>query len=82
MVSNAPRGKLSVQYHLFGIKYNVEIKEAEFSVEDIIEDANLSKSLAIEVRKGMKLSEFVEIKNDNTFGRLQDCYEEKEDLKI
>lgn len=62
MVSNSVPGNKYVQYHLFGIKYAEIIKVANFSIEEIVEDAGIPKSIASEIRKGMKLSNFVELK--------------------
>lgn len=62
MISNAKKGNLYVQYHLFGIKYVSEILNSNFTIEEIVENAGIKKSLASEIRKGMKLSEFVELK--------------------
>lgn len=81
MVSNAPKGRVTTQYHLFGIEYSIYLKKADFTADDIAEDAGLSRKYGIEIRKGMRLAEFVELKNDNIFGRLQDCYEEKRRLE-
>ena len=62
MVLNAPKGRISTQYHLFGIKYGNYINEADFTADDIAEDANLSRKYGIEIRKGIRLSEYVELK--------------------
>ena len=62
MVTNAPKGKITTQYHLFGIMYSEQINEASFTADDIAEDAGLSRKYGIEIRKGMRLSEYVELK--------------------
>lgn len=61
MISNAKKGNVYVQYHLFGIKYVNEILSSDFSIEEIVENAGIRKSLASEIRKGIKLSEFVKV---------------------
>jgi hypothetical protein len=81
MVSSASQGKITIQYLLFGIEYAGYIKDADFTADDIAEDAGLSRKYGIEIRKGIRLSSLVEIKNDNSFGRLQSCYKEKERLE-
>lgn len=63
MIENAPKGEVSVQYHLFGIKYAEIIKELKINAEDIVEGAGYKKSLAAEIRKGIKLSRYVNIKD-------------------
>lgn len=62
MVSSAQKGKITTQYHLFGIIYSEHIREADFTADDIAEDAGLSRKYGIEIRKGMRLSEYVELK--------------------
>ncbi len=61
MISNAKKGNVFVQYHLFGIKYVNEILSSDFSIEEIVKNAGIRKSLASEIRKGIKLSEFVKV---------------------
>lgn len=63
MISNAEKGNIYVQYHLFGIKYVEEILSSNFSIEEIVESTGIRKSLASEIRKGMKLSKFVKVKD-------------------
>jgi len=62
MVLSAPKGEISTQYHLFGIMYASYIKEANFTADDIAENAGLSRKYGIEIRKGMRLSKYVELK--------------------
>lgn len=62
MVNNAEEKNVYVQYHLFGIVYAEEIKSSGIKITKIVEDAGIKKSIATEVRKGMKLSKFVELK--------------------
>lgn len=61
MISNAKKGNVYVQYHLFGIKYVNEILSSDFLIEEIVKNAGIRKSLASEIRKGIKLSEFVKV---------------------
>ncbi|GGD32858.1 hypothetical protein GCM10012288_03470 [Malaciobacter pacificus] len=63
MIESAKKGEIYVQYHLFGIKYADIIKESNLSIENIVKNAGTQKSLASEIRKGTKLSKYVEIKN-------------------
>lgn len=62
MVMDAPKGGIVTQYHLFGIKYTEFINDGDFTADDIAESAGLSKKYGIEIRKGMRLAQFVEIK--------------------
>ncbi len=61
MVNNAPKGEISTQYHLFGIKYFAEIKDADFTADDIAEGAGLSRKYGIEIRKGIRLAKYVKM---------------------
>jgi len=61
MVENAPKGTITTQYHLFGIKYSSEINDAEFTADDIAETAGLSRKYGIEIRKGVRLSKYVKL---------------------
>ena len=62
MIKNAKRGNVSVQYHLFGIKYANIISEFDISIDKILEIIGVQKSLATEIRKGIKLSVYVKLK--------------------
>jgi len=62
MVSNAPKGEITTQYHLFGILYSLYIQDADFTADDIAEDAGLSRKYGIEIRKGIRLSKYVVMK--------------------
>ena len=62
MVENAQKGTITTQYHLFGIKYATEINNANFTADDIAEDAKLSRKYGIEIRKGIRLSQHVNLK--------------------
>ena len=50
------------QYHLFGILYSLYIQDADFTADDIAEDAGLSRKHGIEIRKGIRLSKYVVMK--------------------
>jgi len=62
MVTNAQKGTITTQYHLFGIKYANEILEADCTADDIAENAGLSKKYGIEIRKGVRLAKHVIMK--------------------
>ena len=61
MVNNAPKGTITTQYHLFGIKYSAQINDAKFTADDIAETAGLSRKYGIEIRKGIRLSKYVKL---------------------
>ena len=56
----APDGEKVLSIHLFGIKYADEIRD--MSLKDIVDRAGLPKSYKTEVRKGIKLAKYVEVK--------------------
>ncbi len=58
MVSNAPQGEITTQYHLFGILYSLYIQDADFTADD----AGLSRKYGTEIRKGIRLSKYVVMK--------------------
>lgn len=62
MVKNAKKGTITTQYHLFGIKYAIEINDATFTSDDIAENAELSRKYGIEIRKGIRLAQHVNLK--------------------
>lgn len=63
MYTNAPKGETVAMIHLFGIKYAAEIINSEFSKKDIIEASGISASYLTELTKGVKLAEYVILKN-------------------
>ena len=63
MYSNAPKGDAVAMIHLFGIKYANEIKKSEYSKKDIIKQSGISTSYLTELTKGVKLAEYVILKN-------------------
>ena len=56
----APRGKMAVSVHLFGIKYAEEIKS--MSSHELAERAGIHRSYGTEIRKGINLAKYVQIK--------------------
>ena len=63
MYNNAPQNEMVAMIHLFGIKYGSLILENNFNPKNIIEAAGMKSSYESEIRKGIKLSKYVEIKN-------------------
>ncbi|PTW47797.1 HTH-like domain-containing protein [Rhodovulum kholense] len=58
-LSAAP-GEAVLSIHLFGIRYAEELKG--HSLPEILALADLPKSYGTEIRKGMRLAEYVEIR--------------------
>jgi 5-methylcytosine-specific restriction protein B len=56
----AATGEKAVSIHLFGIKYANEIRD--MSAKEIVIGADLPKSYKTEIRKGINLAKYVEIK--------------------
>lgn len=57
--------KINTMILCFGIKYAEEINANKIRPEDIIAQSNLAETTyATELRKGIKLSEFVTLKSD------------------
>ena len=50
--------------HMFGIKYGKCIKKHKYSVNEIVKKSGLSDSYFVEINKGIKLSQYVNV-NDN-----------------
>lgn len=63
MYSNASHGNQVVNIHLFGIKYAFEILRNKYSVKEIVTASGINTSYATEVSKGIRLSEYVILKN-------------------
>lgn len=60
MYSNAPARRLSVMPSLFGIRHAKEINECGVTPQKLVEMSGINgKSYHIEVRKGMKLRQWV-----------------------
>ncbi|MBA6339378.1 hypothetical protein H4J57_19525 [Colwellia sp. BRX8-7] len=58
----APKGEAVAMIHLFGITYAEHIKATGASMRALILAANIPKSYATEISKGVKLAAFVSIK--------------------
>ena len=59
-VDRAAPGYRMVTIHLFGIKHEPELRGVP--LPEVVAEAGLQKSLAVEVHKGMRLAEFVRVK--------------------
>ena len=55
-------GEAVVMIHLFGIKYASEIKQSRESMKAIAIAAGIQQSYGTEISKGVKLSQFVNVK--------------------
>ncbi len=60
MYNNAERKEVALSVHLFGIKYADQI--GNMSANDIAIGAGIKKSYGTEIRKGMRLAKYVELK--------------------
>ncbi|MCB2085889.1 MAG: hypothetical protein H6920_00620 [Sphingomonadaceae bacterium] len=56
-VANAGKGERVTQIHLFGIEFADEIGSA---ANQVVEASDIDNSYATEVRKGMRLAQFVQ----------------------
>ena len=63
MYTNASKGEAVAMIHLFGIKYATEINNSECSKKEIIIASGISESYLTELTKGVKLAEYVILKN-------------------
>ena len=59
-IDRAPEGEIVVSIHLFGIRHARELESV--SLRELVEAAHVHKSYATEIRKGMKLAEYVQVK--------------------
>ena len=57
----APKGKKTTGLHLFGIKYADELSEVDLN--QLIKKAGIRDSYYTEIRKGIRLSEYVNLKD-------------------
>ena len=57
----APNGKKSTGLHLFGIKYADELSKVDLN--QLIKKAGIRDSYYAEIRKGIRLSEYVNLKD-------------------
>ena len=60
---NAAKKEKATTIHLFGIKYAEEIKEYG-PLKDLVKAASISYTYQTEIRKGMNLSKYVELKDN------------------
>ena len=63
MYTNASKGEAVAMIHLFGIKYAAEINNSECSKKEIIKASGISDSYLTELTKGVKLAEYVILKD-------------------
>ena len=61
MYEEAIPGEKALSIHLFGIKYADQIRD--MSAKDIVVGAELPESYKTEIRKGINLAKYVEVKN-------------------
>ena len=61
MYENATNKK-AVMIHLFGIKYAKELKNDDISIKELLKAAHIPESYVVEINKGIRLSEYVEVK--------------------
>ena len=61
MYREALEGEKVIAIHLFGIKYADQIRD--MSAKDIVVGAGLPESYPTEIRKGINLAKYVEVKN-------------------
>ena len=59
MLRAAPGYKV-VAIHLFGIKHEPDLRHV--SLPELVGEAGVQKSYAVEIHKGMRLAEFVRLK--------------------
>ncbi len=60
MYREAPDGEKVLSIHMFGIKYADQIRD--MSIKDIVVGAGLPKSYPTEIRKGINLAKYVEVR--------------------
>ncbi len=56
----------AMQVHLFGIEHGKEIKESRYLASDIVDLSGIGKGYTAELSKGIKLSDKVIIKGENS----------------
>lgn len=59
MYDNAPDRDQVAMVHLFGIKYANEIKREDFSIKEILRNADMPLSYQTEINKGIRLARYV-----------------------
>lgn len=58
----ALHGEVVVRIHLFGIRYADEIIDNEYPIRDLLDRAEVPQSYYPEIKKGINLSRYVDIK--------------------
>lgn len=59
------KGFANCSIMLFGIEYSSAIKNGNYTAKDILEASKIGKNYEADLRKGIKLADFVKIKMDN-----------------
>jgi 5-methylcytosine-specific restriction protein B len=62
--NEAEKGEQASMIHMFGIRYALEIKESGAAKKDIAIEAEIGESYGTEINKGVKLSKYVQIKDE------------------
>lgn len=65
MYDGAKRKEAACQVHLFGIKYAKELQECGCPLKEIVQLSGISMGYLSEVSKGVKLAQYVELKERN-----------------
>lgn len=65
MYDGAKRNEAACQVHLFGIKYARELQECGCPLKEIVQLSGISMGYLSEVSKGVKLAQYVELKERN-----------------
>ena len=63
--ADAPHGEKSIRLILFGVKYAADLERMQLS--DVIKKAGLHPSANVEIRYGIKMAKYVQIKVDSGF---------------
>jgi hypothetical protein len=67
MYENAPRGDQVASIHLFGIIYSDALTNERLSKREILKIAGLPDSYQTEISKGVKLAQYVTVKEQYSF---------------
>lgn len=62
MYGTAKDGDLVVMIHLFGVKYSEQIETCGGTAKDIAKAAGISDTYGTEIRKGVRLAQYVNVK--------------------
>jgi 5-methylcytosine-specific restriction protein B len=62
MYDNAKTNEKVTMIHLFGITYGEIIRDNDFSIKDIVTQAQLNDSYTSEITKGINLAKYVNVK--------------------